>query len=797
MPTPPRPAPSDPAPLLHQNQLLQIIAEALASKEDSYRRDDGVKRLPKFDSKKAKADEATLWLKRLELAARDDGWFRKNVNLAGKLVSLVDDPVMRWLDDQDLELLWSNRFMDFKAAFVKRFGRPISLAIRDFSSRKQSADETVRSFGEGLRALAFKGGMRLENVAVKFQFENNLREPTKSWMRMQSTSLINPTFDQLVERAEYLEREDAPLATHRKDPGPSTASHFKPSSGAWGSQSTSRQAKAPTHTTHHVGAFPPRGQAPREILETPTDGREVPAKDVPRVNYSQTTMLEMAARFDLLECPVSHKGSGFTAIIDTGSPLNLMSMTQAQKLGMVRDIQDTTVYFKVADGSVSAAHGELRDVPLTFGDLTFLLSFAVLEDACHDILIGTSFLLEAFTSLKFEPDACVLNLGDGMRRVSIPVTCLRKEPLNLEGEHRPKSTLTPHGRMAAVLPQGDTTGEESILPPAVGGAPATTSAEPSVASSPTFTPKPPPYTLAYLEDSEDKEEEGTFSEEEEQGVEDLSNWRLDPTYDWVGTKVEKLFCTTKEQPIMLTGYLMETTITEKGMRRIRIAYDATDDEEVDMSNAVPWIVLSSGSTWLETHSTVDRGDMSREAHVYLSMLESDERRLRVEAKEIQMKAPRFVAREASSYQYKAVTPKSLPTPMVDYGPKLTQESYGATVQEDRQRMDKASDQARQETKRAKATQAKAYSARNRFKKKGVEALEIKTLDYGLNMREASLCLLVDYSTNPWKRSQWSCAKKISKGSVDLCKGAIQGLEAWRHRKLADRASNNAAAHLLR
>ena len=220
MPTPPRVAPTDLGPF------LQTIAEHLTSKDDFQRREEGIKRMPKFDSKKAKADEATLWLRRLEMAARDDGWFRRNINLSGRLMSMVDDPVVRWIDGEDPGLFWSDRFTEFKAAFVKRFGRPSALAIKDFSSRKQLGDETVRSFGEGLRALALEGGMRLDDVAVKFQFENNLQEPTKSWMKMQSNGVgVNPTFDQLVEKAEQVERslKDSAMFTalaHIQGPAP-------------------------------------------------------------------------------------------------------------------------------------------------------------------------------------------------------------------------------------------------------------------------------------------------------------------------------------------------------------------------------------------------------------------------------------------------------------------------------------------------------------------------------------------------------------------------------------------------
>ncbi|KAK9832470.1 hypothetical protein WJX74_007288 [Apatococcus lobatus] len=192
---------------------------------------------------------------------------------------------------------------------------------------------------------------------------------------------------------------------------------------------------------------------------------------------------------------------------------------------------------------------------------------------------------------------------------------------------------------------------------------------------------------------------------------------------WVGTKVEKLFCTSKEKLAMYPGSVTEVTITGLGMGRLRIVYDDGDCEVVDIPNAIPWILLSPDNTWLETHGLVDRGDLPREAHVYLCMLESTGR-LREEAKEIQKKAPRFVAKEASSFQYKTVSPGGLPAPMVDSGPMSTQEGYGATLQEEKLRMDKTSDLAHLKIQRAQAVQAKAYSTRKRPRNKRVEALEV-------------------------------------------------------------------------
>ena len=154
----------------------------------------------------------------------------------------------------------------------------------------------------------------------------------------------------------------------------------------------------------------------------------VPAMDIPRVNYSQTTMMEMASAFDLLECPVSFGDSRYTVVIDTGSSLNLMSYRQVYRFGMREDVHPSKLYFKVADGGVSEARGELRNVPLTFESLTFLITFAVLDECCHDLLLGTSFLQETLGQIEFGKERATLKLTNGKERVEVPVTCLRKKP---------------------------------------------------------------------------------------------------------------------------------------------------------------------------------------------------------------------------------------------------------------------------------------------------------------------------------------------------------------------------------
>ena len=207
------PSPSSPRaaltnPGLERSAVEQLLVKLLGKQvlEDDPVKDYGVRKMPKFESKKAKADEASIWLKRLEMAATDDGWFKKRFYFYSKLMSEVDDAVIRWTNDLDPGLLYSDRFSEFKEKFLQRFGRLPAAAMRDFIACKQGPDETVRSYAENVRALALEGGMRLDEVNVIYHFQNTTREPTRSLLKLECAGNPSVTFDQMIELAESLER---------------------------------------------------------------------------------------------------------------------------------------------------------------------------------------------------------------------------------------------------------------------------------------------------------------------------------------------------------------------------------------------------------------------------------------------------------------------------------------------------------------------------------------------------------------------------------------------------------------
>ena len=55
----------------------------------------GLKKVPKFETSKAKGDDASLWIKRLELGAQEESWFDTDMNFASRLMTVVDNQVLR------------------------------------------------------------------------------------------------------------------------------------------------------------------------------------------------------------------------------------------------------------------------------------------------------------------------------------------------------------------------------------------------------------------------------------------------------------------------------------------------------------------------------------------------------------------------------------------------------------------------------------------------------------------------------------------------------------------------------
>ncbi|KAJ9064072.1 DNA damage-inducible protein 1 [Entomophthora muscae] len=79
------------------------------------------------------------------------------------------------------------------------------------------------------------------------------------------------------------------------------------------------------------------------------------------------------------------------AIIDTGAPINIVSMCLIKRLGLAPDI-DHRKQYDTAGLTVTTAQGAYSTLPLCFGSLALLAPAIVLPNNNYDILIGTLFM---------------------------------------------------------------------------------------------------------------------------------------------------------------------------------------------------------------------------------------------------------------------------------------------------------------------------------------------------------------------------------------------------------------------
>ena len=84
----------------------------------------------------------------------------------------------------------------------------------------------------------------------------------------------------------------------------------------------------------------------------------------------------------------------FIGIIDTGAGPSILSKTFIDKLGWkIQTPTETTII--IADGSSVSPLGIIKDVPITFGEVTITIDMEVVETESYDLLIGNDWLQKA------------------------------------------------------------------------------------------------------------------------------------------------------------------------------------------------------------------------------------------------------------------------------------------------------------------------------------------------------------------------------------------------------------------
>ncbi|KAJ9065114.1 hypothetical protein DSO57_1023214 [Entomophthora muscae] len=106
---------------------------------------------------------------------------------------------------------------------------------------------------------------------------------------------------------------------------------------------------------------------------------------------------------------VSIKKVKIKAILDTGSPVNVVSSKLMKKLKLVPDLNYTQLYGTVGMAQAQAI-GAYSALSMRFGKLLIASPAAVLENKSYDLLVGTQFLQE------YNGICCVLRRGTDTQR---------------------------------------------------------------------------------------------------------------------------------------------------------------------------------------------------------------------------------------------------------------------------------------------------------------------------------------------------------------------------------------------
>ena len=67
------------------------------------------------------------------------------------------------------------------------------------------------------------------------------------------------------------------------------------------------------------------------------------------------------------------------------------------------------------------------------------------------------------------------------------------------------------------------------------------------------------------------------------------------------------------------GMVDRVIISSMGPLRVRITYEDHEEEEDEACNVLPWLLNSSGKTYLEETSRVDAAAMGRAEHLFYTL----------------------------------------------------------------------------------------------------------------------------------------------------------------------------------
>ena len=146
-----------------------------------------------------------------------------------------------------------------------------------------------------------------------------------------------------------------------------------------------------------------------------------------RLDSSHVTVEAMASDYDLVKFVMLHKEKAYDTVLDSGSPLNLMSWDCAKTMGLTDGLDHSDVSFRSANNQLSSVKGKLVAVPISVKDCNFMVSFVVVDSTPHPLLVGTAFMLKAKAVVFFRRLNPTMFVEDGDRSSMVPITFHRDQ----------------------------------------------------------------------------------------------------------------------------------------------------------------------------------------------------------------------------------------------------------------------------------------------------------------------------------------------------------------------------------
>lgn len=107
-----------------------------------------------------------------------------------------------------------------------------------------------------------------------------------------------------------------------------------------------------------------------------------------KINY----LSKQEEDYDIITCVLNINGKEIFSVLDTGAAFTVISSEAAKEIDMPININDNNFHLTLANDSTVPSNGSIQNLPIIINDNTFPCDAVVLNNAAHNLLIGTNWL---------------------------------------------------------------------------------------------------------------------------------------------------------------------------------------------------------------------------------------------------------------------------------------------------------------------------------------------------------------------------------------------------------------------